>query len=33
LTKFGFGSNQVWTVNESKIRAVFKVIDDVGKMQ
>jgi len=32
LTKFGFGSNQVWTMNESKIRAVFKVIDDVGKM-
>lgn len=32
LTKFGFGSNQVWTMNESKIRAVFKAIDDVGKM-
>ena len=31
LTKFGFGSNQVWTMNEDKIRAVFKVIDDVGK--
>jgi len=33
LTKFGFGSNKIWTMNESKIRAVFKVIDDVGKMQ
>jgi len=32
LTKFGFGSNQVWTMNESKIRAVFKVIDDVEKV-
>jgi copper homeostasis protein CutC len=32
LTKFGFGSNQVWTMNEGKIRAVFKVIDDVGKI-
>ena len=31
LTKFGFGSNQVWTMNESKIRAVFKLIDDVGR--
>jgi hypothetical protein len=31
LTKFGFGSDQVWTMNEDKIRAVFKVIDDVGK--
>jgi len=31
LTKFGFGSNQVWTMNESKIRAVFKIIDDVGR--
>jgi copper homeostasis protein CutC len=31
LTKFGFGSNQVWTMNESKIRAVFKVIDGIGK--
>ena len=31
LTKFGFGSNRVWTINESKIRAVFKIIDDVGR--
>jgi len=31
LTKFGFGSNQVWMMNESKIRAVFKIIDDVGR--
>jgi len=31
LTKFGFGSNQVWTMNESKIQAVFKIIDDVGR--
>lgn len=32
LTGFGFGSNQVWTMSESKIRAVFKGIDDVGKL-
>jgi copper homeostasis protein CutC len=32
LTRFGFGSNQVWTMNGSKIRAVFKVIDDLGRM-
>jgi copper homeostasis protein CutC len=32
LAKFGFGLNQVWTMNEDKIRAVFQIVDDIGKM-
>jgi len=27
----GFGGNQIWKVNEDKLRAVFKIIDDLGQ--
>jgi len=31
MAKFGFGTNQIWTMNESKIRAVFEIVDDIRK--
>ena len=31
MVKFGFGMNQIWTMNESKIRAVFEIVDDIRK--
>jgi copper homeostasis protein CutC len=31
LARFGFGPDQLWTLNEDKIRAVFEIIDDVGR--
>jgi copper homeostasis protein CutC len=29
--KLGFGDNEVWAMNEDKLRAVFKVIDDLAQ--
>ena len=28
---FGFGMNRIWTMNDSKIRAVFEIVDDIRK--
>lgn len=27
----GFGGNQVWKMNKEKLRAVFKIVDDLGQ--
>jgi len=32
LTDFGFGSDQIWTMDKDKLRAVFEVIDIEGQM-